>query len=374
MTRKDFLGSMAGAAAVASASQAPGPANAATPAAAPKKANIRRGVSLYSYIGDFHSAMTMEDCFMEMNDMGAYGLEILSEAHIPDYPNPSNAWVDHWYKMLAKYRIEPAFYSCWQCDTGTPEDCLDWLYRDMRLANRLGFKRMRPKVAGTRRQPGQTGMGMGQRPASGRRVGPGFGTPVDEKWEEWVQKALPTAERLDVRFAPEIHSPTLLNSQVVKDLVAFCEKEKNPHFGIQIDTGIFATKRARLGDAAFENEPDPEREKQRLAAGTAPGGGRGGAGAPGGRGSGGGQSAFSDPKELIPILPYVIHFHAKYWEMLEDFTEYSIPFDGVIAALKEGGYDGYFCSEYEGPRTQGLASIQLRRNHILLKRLLGEYA
>ncbi len=350
MTRKEFLASIAGVTAYAAAPSAMG---AATPAAAAKKATIRRGVSLYSYIGDFQSSMTLEDCFMEMDDMGARGLEILSEAHIPDYPNPSNAWVDHWYKMLEKYQITPAFYSSWLEDTTTPQETLEHMLRDMQLARRLGFKRMRPKVAGVR-----------TRPAPGTRVGPGFGSSIDPKWEEWVSKALPYAEKLDVKFAPEIHEPTTLNSQVVQDIVAFCQKTKTEHFGLQIDTGIFSTRRARLGDTAFESEPDPEREK-RFAAMAAGQGGRGGAARP--------QGTPSQPKELLQVLPYTIHFHFKFWEMLEDFTEYSIPFDGVVAALKEGGYDGWVCSEYEGPRTQGLASLQLRRQHVMLKRLLGEY-
>ncbi len=87
----------------------------------------------------------------------------------------------------------------------------------------------------------------------------------------------------------------------------------------------------------------------------------------------GATRVFSQPKELLPLLPYTIHFHFKYWEMLDDFTEYSIPFDQIVAVLIEGGYDAHCCAEYEGPRTQGLASIQLRRHHVMLKRLLGEY-
>lgn len=346
MTRKEFLESIAVAGAFAAASSAKG---VATAAEAPKKANIRRGVSLYSYIGDFQSAMTLEDCFMEMDDMGARGLEILSEAHVPDYPNPSNEWVDHWYKMLEKYRITPACYTGWLEDTTTPDETLQHLFRDMRLAHKLGFRRMRAKVAGSR-----------VRPAPGTRVGPGFGSNIDPKWEDWVLKALPYAEEMDMKFGPEIHTPTMLNSQVVQDIVAFCQKTGTQHFGMQIDTGIFATRSARLGDSAFESEPDPARAKRSAGAMTG-----GQAGRP--------QPTPSQPKELLKVLPYAFSFHFKFWEMLEDFTEYSIPFDGIVAALKEGGYDGWVCSEYEGPRTQGLASLQLRRQHVMLKRLLGEY-
>ncbi len=392
MTRKEFLGSVAGATAVAAAQSAV--ATAQQPAAGaqagaggsfgqeplaansiygtePKK--IRRGVSLYSYIGDFGSAMTLEDCLMEMNDMGAYGLEILSESHVPNYPNPSNEWVDHWFRMLDKFRITPAFYSSWTEDLNTPQQQLDHVLRDMRLAARLGFRRMRPKVAGAR-----------TRPAPGARVGgvmgPGFGSKIDPKWEEWVLKLHEYAEKLDVSFAPEWNGPGFLGSPVYQDLMAFCEKYKPTHFGVQLDTGIFQTRGSRVRDGDFESDPAERAAGGRGGAG-APGGaggpGRagapGGAGAPGRAGGPGGQSRPGDrPKDLVPILPYVTHFHAKFWEMLDDFTEYSIPFNEVISVLKEAKWDGYLCSEYEGPRTQGLASLQLRRQHVMLKRLIGE--
>lgn len=373
ITRKDFLGSVAGTTALAAAqsavamAQAPpaagqpaggGPGGGGGRRQQPLAANsiygtepkkIRRGVSLFSYIGDFGSAMTLEDCFMEMNDMGAYGLEILSEAHVPDYPNPSNEWVDHWFKMMDKYRIKPAFYSSWTEDLNTPQQNMDHVLRDMRLAARLGFKRMRPKVAGAR-----------VRPEPGTRVGPGFGSKIDPKWEEWVLRLHDHAEKLDVSFAPEFNSPGFIGGQVYNDLLAFCEKYKPTHFGVQLDTAIFQTRGSRVRDGDFETEPDPNR-----------GQGAAGRGAPGGRG--GGQSRTPDKiTDAVPILPYVTHFHGKFWEMLDDFTEYSIPFDEVIAGLKEAKWDGYFCSEYEGPRTQGLASLQLRRHHVMLKRLIGE--
>ncbi|WP_219621295.1 hypothetical protein [Neobacillus cucumis] len=52
----------------------------------------KRGVSLYSYAGEFGVTMTLEDMFAEMNDIGARGLEILANSHIEGYPNPSKEW------------------------------------------------------------------------------------------------------------------------------------------------------------------------------------------------------------------------------------------------------------------------------------------
>jgi hypothetical protein len=324
MTRKHFLQTVAGATAFAAMS-APGAVSAAAP-----KANIKRGVSLYSYTGDFQVTMTLEDCLSEIADLGAEGIEILCETHIPDYPNPSNSWVDHWFSLLDKYKIKPACYSSWvetklrKNGEITVKEAVDWLLRDMRLANRLGFKIMRPKL--------------GQK-----------GRELDPIWREMTERALPYAEKYDVRIAPEIHAPTLLKSKMVEDFVDVITKNKTEYFGILVDTGVFATRPNRLADQDFESEPDPKR------------------GRPPER-----EVVSSSPKDLLPLMPYILSFHSKFWEMQDDYTEYCIPFETIIPVLIEGGYKGYLCSEYEGPRDIYLASKQLRRQHVLLKRLLGE--
>ncbi len=46
-------------------------------------------------------------------------------AQIPDYPNPSNAWLGQWYIMLQKHRITPAFYSSRLEDATTPQETLE---------------------------------------------------------------------------------------------------------------------------------------------------------------------------------------------------------------------------------------------------------
>ena len=70
-------------------------------------ATFKLGVTLYSYTGDYGVTMTLEDCIADAVDAGAQGIEILSETHIPGYPNPSDAWVDHWHGLMAKYGTDP---------------------------------------------------------------------------------------------------------------------------------------------------------------------------------------------------------------------------------------------------------------------------
>lgn len=40
--------------------------------------NPKRGVSIYSYAGEYGVTMTLEDMFAEMHSIGAKGLEILA--------------------------------------------------------------------------------------------------------------------------------------------------------------------------------------------------------------------------------------------------------------------------------------------------------
>ena len=51
----------------------------------------KRGVSLYSYSGEFGFEKNLEECFEDICDMGAHGIEILANTHIENYPSAGNA-------------------------------------------------------------------------------------------------------------------------------------------------------------------------------------------------------------------------------------------------------------------------------------------
>ena len=54
--------------------------------------------------------------------------------------------------------------------------------------------------------------------------------------------------------------------------------------------------------------------------------------------------------DLKPILPYIFNVHGKFYEMTDELREYSIPYEEIIPALMEIGYDRSIDSEYEGQR------------------------
>jgi sugar phosphate isomerase/epimerase len=339
MTRKQFLQTATGAAAVAVLPAAAG-------FAATEKKGPKRGVSVYSYAYEIDLTATMEDCLAEIGELGTpgqkMGVEILANGHVDGYPNPSAAWVKKWHEMCAKYEVLPVELGHWvdsKLYNEGPEGLLDTkdsvekLVADIRLANRLGFTR------------GRTKLGMLEND----------GMPT-KNWREIVKAALPVAEKNNFRMLTEFHSPTPLKGRVMDEYLDFITKEKcTPWFGINVDFSVFQTRTAGGGMG-----------------GPAPAGGPGGAGAQGGRGQMP-AGPLSQPEDIIPILPYVHCCHAKFNSINRDCEDQSIPYREILKILVDRQWDGYLLSEYEGAdKPTGGAWSAVRRQHVLMKRLLGE--
>lgn len=276
----------------------------------------KRGVSLYSYSAEFAVTKTLEDCFEELMDMGAHGLEILANTHIENYPHPSSAWVEKWFRLCDKYEIVPVEYGNW-IDSHvlgsrelTTEESVEMLKRDIRLAHRLGFRVMRTKM-----------------PVISDTL-----EPVTN-WRDIIRGALPLAERLGMQMCPEIHTPTNLRDKMVADYVEFIKETGTRSFGLNIDFSVFRT---RFDEGEYV--PDGYEPNQ--------------------------------PEDIIPLLPYVYCCHAKFNHMDDSFQETTIPYPQIIRILKEHQWDGYLLSEYEGADKydQGYEVGQtLRKHHIMLK-------
>lgn len=290
----------------------------------------KRGVSIYSYSGEYGWSMDLEDCFADMRDMGAHGLEILGNAHIDGYPNPSEAWLDRWFYLLDKYEIIPVEYGHWidsrlyahdYMKNGRElnvEESFVQLERDIRLAHKLGFTVLRTK------------MGV---------IDP-WNTSV-KNWREIIRRALPMAEEYNVRMCPELHIPTRLKSAYVDEYMDFILQTNTKYFGFNVDFGTFQN----VFEGGILQIPGMPED----------------------------GSPCSLPEDIIPILPYVYCCHAKFNYMDENFEETTIPYREIIQTLKDNHWDGYMLSEYEGPHKDepGFVSDQLRRQHIMMKRILG---
>lgn len=283
----------------------------------------KRGISTYCFYPQLDVNMELEDVFMHMEDMGAYGLEILADGIIEGYPYPSNRWLDKWFAMIDRYHIVPVEYGHWIESRLVPgreatiEESLEQLIRDIKMASFLGFTCMRTKLG----------------------VIDEVLTPV-KNWREIIKRALPYAEKYNVVMQPELHAPSRLTDPFVEDYVDFIEKEKTKHFGFNIDFGIFQYR-------------DPEGANTRSR-----------------------HYSYnpSKPEDMIPLLPYVHCCHAKYYNMNENFEETTIPYRQVLDVMIQHGWDGYLLSEYEGPKKTDInhCLTQVRRHQLFMKNMLGE--
>ena len=286
---------------------------------------FRYGVSLYSFMTDFGTVMDLETALAAVADVGATGVEILGEGHIERYPEPTVEWIDRWFALLEKYSLEPTNYGSW-IDTRlhssgvhardlTAAEGAGMLQRDLRLAKRLGFRFVRPKI-------GVVSSDLIPHPI----------------WTESVERSLDLAAELDVVICPEIHAPTPIKHEVVDDYIDLIERTGTKHFGLLLDTGI------------FQDRPIP------LRPGELPGQ----------------RPAFLDgigvdPADIADIAKYVVFIQAKFHDIDENLEDQQIPWEPVLRALKDAGYTGYLSSEYEGERIPWRSIEQVRRQHSLMR-------
>jgi len=290
-------------------------------------APFRYGVSLYSFMHDFGTVLDLETAMKGIADIGATGIEILGEGHVPNFPEPSAAWIDEWFRLLETYRLEPTNMGSW-IDTRlhssgpnardlTAAEGAAMLERDLRLAKTLGFRFVRPKI-------GVISSDLIPHPT----------------WTEAIERSLDLAAALDVVICPEIHAPTPIKHEVVDDYIDLIQRTGTKHLGLLLDTGI------------FQNRPIP------LAPGELPGR----------------RPAFMDgiavdPADIAGIAEYVVFIQAKFHDIDDDLVDQQIPWEPVLRALKDAGYAGYLSSEYEGIRAPWRSIEQVRRQHSLVRQI-----
>lgn len=297
------------------------------------KGHPQRGISLYSYENLLGKVMTLDDAFEEMADTGATCFEFLT-SYIPGYPNPSAKWVDHYWMLCEKYHMQPAELGHWaethlhRGPRMSEEEILEELKQDFRLANLLGFKSLRTKITCTNvlcdPEPG---------------------------WQSYIEKALPYAEKYDVKMQNEVHLPTTLHTPHIRDeYLDFIHRTGTTHFGFNIDFGTFQNKPTE--GLEFMNMSD--------------------------------YKDVTKPEEIKEFLPYTLTCHAKFTNMSEDFEEVTIPYREVIQIMIDNGWSGNLVSEYEGywrftaerdPEHFAGAMVeipdQVRRHQIMLRNILG---
>ena len=326
-----------------------------------KKHSIKRGVSLYSYQEEFFlRKMTLEDCIAASAKMGALGIESIAEQMMPGFPNLSDAFYAQWQDWMAQYGTTPTCHDMFldikkfKGRLMTDTEMLESVVRDIKHASRLGCTVIRVIV----------------------------NTPP-----EIMAKAAPYAEQYNVRLGLEIHAPFNFEHEWIQRHLEMYARVGSPYLGIIPDMGIFEKRFPRVRSNRYVRKGAHPHIVQYISEVFS-------------RHEGFNNlledvkkmganeldlamandiqhMTYVNPRRLLEYMPIIFHVHAKFYEMLDDYTEYSISYEEVIPVLIEGGYSGYLSSEYEGNRhIQDAFEVdsveQVRRQQVMLSRLLGE--
>jgi len=322
---------------------------------------IKRAVSLYSYQEEyFLRKMSLEDCIAAAAATGATGIEIVGEQSVPGCPKlPSEAFIDQWFGWMDKYKVTPVAHDMFldynkkKGHYWSDEEAVESFKKDILFAKALGFKIIRVIVNTT---------------------------------PQIIEKVLPFAEEHDIILGIEVHAPWNINSAWMERHWEVMERTGTKHFGFIPDMGGFTRRLPRVQiERMIRNGADREIAKyvceqhekgvmaeytiyevskmsnRRIDMAVA---------------EMSRHNTFVNPLSLVPHMDRIVHIHGKCLEMLEDYTEYSIPYKEVIDVLKKHGYNGYIATEYEGNRhIQDIYEVdsveQVRRHQMMLENYLN---
>ncbi len=334
------------------------------------KHNIKRGVSLYSFQEEyFLRKMSLEQIVATCARLDIPGIEIIGDQMIPNYPNISDDFYKQWHSWMDKYGLTPIcldMFLDWNKYKGrvmTDDERVESITQDILCAHKLGCTVIRV---------------------------------IHDVQPEILERLAPTAEKYNVKLALEIHAPSYYDSPLEQSLIETFDRVGSPYLCFTLDLGVYCKKLPRVASERFLREgmkpeivnylvnayntntlPHSNELSQRDQS------------LPeiirsmGGREEDiywafmGTHMISADPRKALPYLKYTSHIHGKFYEMVDETTEYSIPYEEIIPVLIEGGYNGYIDSEYEGNRwIQDACEVdsaeQVRRHQLMLKKLLGE--
>ncbi|HKT86039.1 MAG TPA: TIM barrel protein [Novosphingobium sp.] len=325
--------------------------------------SIKRGVSLYSYQNEtFQGKMTLEDCIRTSAELGARGIEVVGEQTFWGWPEMGfvQAEVDNWHALIRKYDCVPVSH--------------DYM---------LDYKRYKDRP-----------MPFDEQVASVKKdidFGVALGVPYLRSLvsinPDVLVAAAPYAEEKGIKLLTEVHAPLHFDHPWIIRIAEAFQKSGSPALGFLPDMGMFLKHYPRVWSAKFRRMGVSDKiadyiekayedrvladyvvlEVQQM----------GGSGPALGMVEGLRHNAAFEPKRMLDFMPMIHNIHGKFYEMTEDYIEPSIPYDEIIAVLKQGGYNGYVCSEYEGNRwiedlEEPNSVEQVRRHHVMLAKLIGE--
>ncbi len=306
---------------------------------------IKTSVSMYSLQDSYaRGRLDLFSVLQFVADSGAQGVELISDQMIKGTPNPSEETLRNWRVALDRSGLVPVCNdifinsTIYKNRTLRPAEQVELLKKEIDVSKQLGFDLVRL---------------------------------VSDTDPDVSLAALPYAESQGVTMALEIHAGMSFKGRLTAAWVEMMKKAQSEYLGLVIDLGIFVHRLPRVFLNYFKTIGATPALADRLDAMYVENGDVmrvvSEDGAHGGTFPGyitelyrneldPDLAFFSTGYENTPLdvldehFDYIKHFHGKFYEMLEDGSEYSIDYPAILTRLNQLGYDGYVSSEYEGNR------------------------
>lgn len=320
------------------------------------------GLTLYSASAEFRAGWYDFDGLLNrVAELGiGPGIEFVASQVLPTYPNVTDDFVRSWQRAFDKHGFTASSFGA-NLDMGrrrdrdmTPDEEYEFTQTLFHGAKKLGFPLVR----------------------------------IQSAKPELLRRLLPLAEDLELKLAYEIHAPLGPNSpEIMKVRDVYAELD-SPLLGFVADfsstmhsmspTLLRAVRRAGLDDEAVERlqaiwgTEAPMRVRQEEFIAYL----RGRDFDPARLGSFA-HLAFNmhghvSPKEWADIMPQIMHVHAKFYDIDEQGNEPAIDYPELVRVFVEGGYRGYWSSEWEGHAFAELGEVDplllVRKQHDLIRK------
>lgn len=329
---------------------------------------FRLGLTLYSASAEFRAGWFDFDGLLDrVAELGiGPGIEIVASQVLPEYPVVSDEFEPSWRAAFDRHGFDASSFGA-NLDMGrrrdrdmTPDEEFEFSELMFRGAKKLGFPLVR----------------------------------IQSAKPELLRRLLPVAEQLDLKLAYEIHAPMGPNAHPILRVRETYAELDSPLLGFVADfsstmhamspTLLRAVRRAGLDDQAVDRLQSiwatdaTMQERQQEFIGYLEGQGFD----PGRLGSFA-HLAFNmhghvDPREWADIMPQILHVHAKFYDIDESGQEPAIDYPELVRVFVEGGYRGYWSSEWEGHAFAELGEVDplllVRRQHDLIRSVMRESA
>lgn len=315
--------------------------------------DIKLGVSLYSYQDNYYfHKHDLEGCIAAAAGSGATGIEIMPEAMVPEWPYISDNFVDKWNGWMERYGVEPVCLdhfsdrAMWKNKQLSDEQLFERSIWYIKAANKLGCSLIRL--------------------LHNEHIGVGI-SPYRLTDVKIVEKLLPICAEYGVTMALECHAPTTIDDPIHEPYLEVAEKLGLPFVGLMADFSSYeyCISSADVGqvvrkggtekiinfireiqkEAYYKGQPFVYEEiKDRVekmkpneidrkfiefhTKSTGP----------------------ASYKVLKDYSSKLVYIHAKFYDIDEKGQVDNMDYPKIFQALKEGGYKGYICSEFEGNR------------------------